>query len=306
MAEPIELLPPGTGPHDERWHELRRAGVTASEIAVVMGLSPYDSPFNLYWAKLNDWRWGGNEYTGVGSHLEDAIADWWVAQGPDRYTMHAGLYTHPERPWQLATPDRIVIDVWGKVVALLECKWVAQSWDGWGEDGTDDIPVYYRAQVQWQCDVVGVDQWYLAALGPGGFRAYHGRRDEKDLQVMREAGRRFMARIEDATPPDLDEHTATLAALKRLHPDLDNEDVEVPPAVAAGYERAVAMVRKAEALKDRYDIALRAAMGRARRATVDGRRIATHVISDVPAEKQPRGPHRKDYLLPPRERKTPS
>ena len=32
----VELLPPGAGPDDERWHELRRAGVTASEIAAVV------------------------------------------------------------------------------------------------------------------------------------------------------------------------------------------------------------------------------------------------------------------------------
>jgi putative phage-type endonuclease len=76
----VELLPPSEAvPANERWHELRRAGITASEIAVVMGLSPYDSPFNLYWSKVNDWQWEGNEFTRAGQHLEDAIAQWWIA-----------------------------------------------------------------------------------------------------------------------------------------------------------------------------------------------------------------------------------
>src|SRR6185312_4166755 len=69
----VELLPPGTGPHDERWHELRRAGVTASEIAVVMGLSKLNSPFNLYWSKVNGWATEDNEIMAAGRHLEPTI-----------------------------------------------------------------------------------------------------------------------------------------------------------------------------------------------------------------------------------------
>lgn len=273
MPEPIELLP-GTGPHDEQWHELRRAGVTASEIAVVMGLSPYDSPFNLYWSKVNDWRWGGNEFTGVGQHLEDAIADWWMAERDPIENLQAqwaGLYAHPDRPWQLATPDRLLYlscaacggdgfagpedmergvplcrecDLAGYVgepIALLECKWVAQSWDGWGEEGTDEIPVYYRAQGLWQADVLGVDEVHFAVLGPTGFRAYLVRRDERgqeDLRLMRGMAVEFMGRLEAGIPPDLDSHTATADALKKLHPDLGSGDVEVSLDLAERYRIA--------------------------------------------------------------------
>lgn len=249
----IELLAPGEArPDNPRWHELRRAGVTASEVAVVMGLSPYDSPFNLYWSKTNDWRWGGNEYTGVGSHLEDAIADWWLIEhgAPmDLTTMHAGLYAHPDRPWQLATPDRIVIDVWGTDVALLECKWVAQSWDGWGEEGTDDIPVYYRCQGLWQADTLGVDEVHFAVLGPTGFRAYLVRRDERgeaDLVLMRAAALDFVRRIRESDPPPLDSHSATVGALKRLYPSVGTGEVEVSAELAVKYRVARAAKKVAE------------------------------------------------------------
>lgn len=265
----VELLPPGTGPHDERWHELRRAGVTASEIAVVMGLSPYDSPFNLYWSKLNDWRWGGNEYTGVGTHLEDAIADWWMAERDPLENLvaaRAGLFAHPERPWQLATPDRRLylacVDCGGSgeagsfldpceecdgsglgilLVALLECKWVAQSWDGWGEEGTDEIPVYYRCQGLWQADTLGVDEVHFAVLGPTGFRAYLVRRDEAgeaDLKLMRGAAEDFVRRLKEQDPPDLDSHSATVDALRKLHPSVGLGDVEVSVELAERYRIA--------------------------------------------------------------------
>jgi hypothetical protein len=108
----IELLPPNEAVHgNDRWYELRRQGITASEIAIVLGISPYGSPFSLYWQKLNDWRDDGNAYTSAGRHLEDAIADWWMAECDpleNLFAVPGGLYAHRERPWQLATPDRLL------------------------------------------------------------------------------------------------------------------------------------------------------------------------------------------------------
>lgn len=250
----VELLPPAEAVHgNDRWYEFRRQGITASEIAIVLGISPYGSPFSLYWQKVNDWRWDGNELTSTGRHLEDAIAQWWAMENPYHVPCPAGLYASGERPYQLATPDRLLCDPqmhdnpfpddpgyqhehpW-QLNALLEVKWVAYSWDGWGEPGTDDIPVQYRAQALWQLDVLGVDEVHVAALGPGGFRAYGPiRRDEKDLRVMRAAGAAFHARLQAGDPPDIDGHTATLAALKKLHPSVEDRDVDVPVDFAEGY-----------------------------------------------------------------------
>lgn len=284
MPEPIELLAPGeSGPNNPRWHELRRAGVTASEIAAVMGLSPHDSPFNLFWSKLNDWRWGGNEYTSVGSHLEGAIAEWWACQQDDsRLVRPAGLYAHSERPWQLATPDRLVRHaVEGRpgvfrLGSLLECKWVAQSWEGWGEEGTSEIPVYYRAQALWQLDTLGVDEVHVAALGPTGFRAYLVRRDEAavaDLALMRAAGERFHRGVEAGEAPDLDGHESTISALRRLHPSVGEGDVEVSLELAERY-RLARLDR--DGAKDRVALCeaeIRAALGDEFSRAVYGKRL---------------------------------
>lgn len=297
MSEPIELLPPGTGPHDERWHELRRAGVTASEIAAVMGLSPWDSAFNLYWSKLNDWRDDGNAYTSAGSHLETAIAEWWIAEQPLRSFVMcpAGLYAHPERPWQLATPDRLLCDGQmhdnpfpddpsyehqhpnSNVFALLECKWVASpTWDGWGEPGTDQIPVYYRAQGLWQADVLGVDEVHVAALGPGGFRAYRVRVDEAgegDLRMMRAAGLAFHWRVQDGDAPDLDGHDATIGALQRLHPQVGSGDVEVSLDLAERYRLARLDRDDAKNRVSLCEAEIRAALGSEYSRAVHGKRL---------------------------------
>jgi putative phage-type endonuclease len=304
----VELLPPGTGNHDERWRQLRREGVTASEIAVVMGISPYDSPFSLYWAKVNDWRWDGNDLTSAGSHLEAAIADWWMAACDPLENLAsapAGLYAHPDRPWQLATPDRLLQEPcgWcdgggerispdtgdpadcqgcegtgaaGPVLALLECKWVAHSWDGWGEPGTDEIPVYYRAQVLWQADVIGVTTVDIAALGPTGFRSYVVHLDEAaraDLEVMRAAGEAFHQRLVDRAAPDLDGHDATISALQRLHPVLGRGDVEVPVELAERYRQARADRDEAKARVAVCEAEIRAALGSDFNRAVVGKKL---------------------------------
>jgi len=320
-------------PLTPQWYEQRRRGIGASEIAAVMGLSPWDSPFSLFWRKTNGWENEASPEMSAGTRLEPAIAGWWADERDpleNLTVVTSPLVAHPERPWQLASPDRLVhmacaycngSGLLGDLdyglyacdecydpnkqldapVAVLELKYVAQSWDGWGDAGTDEIPVHYRAQVQWQCDVVDVDTWYLAALGPAGFREYHGRRDEKDLRVMREYGRRFMARLEAGAPPPIDDHSATLATVKRLHPDVDDTEAEVPADVAAGYRRACAMERTAKSVKKRYEALLRDQMGRARKATTGGSFVASRSVYEV-AEHTVKT-HTVDRLNPPRSKK---
>jgi putative phage-type endonuclease len=290
-------------PLTPEWFAQRRLGVSASEIAAVMGISPWESHFSLYWRKREGWKQEPSPEMSAGTRLEPVIAEWWADEcdpNENLTVVPSPLLAHPDRPWQLASPDRLVgmrklcgacdcglpmacgcgqID--GSPLAVLECKYVAQSWDGWGEPDSDDIPVYYRAQVQWQCDVVDVEDWYLAVLGPGGFRGYHGRRDEKDLRIMREYGLRFMRRLETEDPPPLDDHAATLTTVKRLHPDLDDTEAEVPADIAASYRRACAMERKAKSVKKRYEIQLRAAMGRSRKATSNGAFVASRSVYEV-------------------------
>ncbi len=281
------------------WLAARRNGIGASEIAAVLGISPWESPFSLYWRKRNGWEIEANDEMSAGTRLEPAVALWWADQHPGYVVHGAGLYAHPLRPWQIVTPDRLVCDPQmhdnpfpddptypyshadAFTLAVLECKWVAYSWDGWGRPGSDEIPVHYRAQALWQVDVMGVDDWYLAALGPDGFRDYHGRRDETDLRVMREAGARFMARLAGDDPPDVDEHTATITTLKRLHPSVDHDGVvEVDADLAAGYARARALKARAAGLCDRYEARLRAALGPARRAMCGGRLVASRSVFD--------------------------
>ncbi len=290
----VEVLPPGAP--EEKWLAARREGIGASEIAAVLGLSPWESPFSLYHRKANGWEMSDAEHLEAGRRAEGMIADWFADRADPNENLAvlpAGLYAHPERPWQLATPDRLVSlacdcppvthcqrCIWPDPVAVLECKH-PYSWDGFGDDGTDDVPVYYRAQVLWQLDVLGVEKGYLAAYAQHQLRIYTIRRDEKDLEVMREAGRRFMRRLEVGDPPDIDEHTATIATLKRLHPSLEDGDVEADVQFAEAYQRARAAAARGEALVKRFEARIRQMLGNKRRLMCGTKLVASRSVYDT-------------------------
>lgn len=302
-------------PNTDAWLAARRKGIGASEIAAVLGISPWESPFSLYWRKVGGWEFEASPEMEWGTRLEEAIAAKWEDNHPLMWARPVPLQVGPE-PWMLATPDRGVgmrsasggyddpwDPAWTRALALLELKTAHSVHDGWGEPNTAEIPVHYRAQVQWQMAVTGAGKAFVAVLiGGSNYCEYVVQRDKKDIAVMVEAGRRFMARIANGDPPPLDDHHATLTTLKRLHPELDDDMVQVDERVGANYLRACRAYKLAEKAKDRYEILLRAEMGRAKRAAAGGRRIATRTVTDIAESTVTRSAHRRDYLSPAKEK----
>lgn len=296
------LITPANG--TPQWLDHRRSGIGASEVAAVLGISPYESPFSLWWRKFMGWDIEATPEMRTGTYLEPTIADWYAqyhAAPAELVVRTGGLYAHPDRAWQLATPDRL-LHAWGhcgsiaelhddleclkciakglNLFAVLECKWVAYSWDGWGAEGGPDIPVHYRAQVQWQMDVMGVGSAAVCALGPGGFRVYNLLRDDKDITVMREAGQRFMTSLLEGEPPNVDDHTATLPMLRRVNDAIEDGEQEIPQAVAAGWLRSKRFRDLAERVERRYSAQLRAHMGTRKTAVVGGQPFAFRTAAD--------------------------
>lgn len=250
--------------------------MTASKVAAVLGLSPWDSPLSMWYKmagyvppepqKANQER---------GHYLEPAVAQW-VA---DQYglTIYAGrCWRNRGRPWQVASPDRLVYEHRSRrqlvesPVAVLEAK-TAADWEEWGPDGSDEVPGYYRAQVVWQCDTLGLDTGYLGVLLPRlAFRGYVIHPAPGEAQFIRDRCRDFLDSIEAGNPPDIDGHDETYRVLRKLNPDVDKDDwVAVAPDEARAYCNAVERLRIAED-EHTYERSLMAKrMGKASRAVVD-------------------------------------
>jgi putative phage-type endonuclease len=280
-ADPIELYP-GT---DEWVREM-----TASKVAAVLGLSPWQSPFSLWYEMA-----GAIEHAGPttamqrGHYLEDAIARWLGDQ--HGVELLPGLcWRSRTRPWQVASPDRLVLkgswppdgghEHWSdQYAAVAEVK-TAADFEHWGPDGSDEIPVYYRAQAVWQMDTLGLDTAYVGVLLPRlELRSYVLHPAPGEAEFIREKARAFLDSLAAGDPPDVDTHSQTYAVLRKLHPSIVAEgtegwQVDLPLPLARGFAQSVFGLREAEDEFNLQRSRVARYMGDAARGVYEGRNVA--------------------------------
>ncbi|MFB7630668.1 YqaJ viral recombinase family protein [Streptomyces sp. NPDC056149] len=270
-------------PGSREWEEARSGlVVTATDVAAIVGLSPWASPFSLWHHKAGTVRTDAapNSAMSWGSRLEPVIADAFAEAHPDLVVHATGTWENERRLWQRATPDRVLVPVDGDPVSLLEIK-TSRYGEDFGEPGTDDVPVYYRCQVLWQLDTLGLEAAHVAVLIAGqDYREYVVRYDEDEAAFLREQAGMFLASLEAGTPPPLDGHTATYRTAQRLPGGVEEVVADISPAIAEAYRAALLDHRRAEEAKREASAAVLAAMGSAKKCQADGRPVATRTVRE--------------------------
>jgi predicted phage-related endonuclease len=99
-----ELIP--AEPRTPDWHAARRAGVTATDIVTILGLSHWDSVYSLFWRKMQQApEVEDSDRFRLGRYLEEYIAQRWSDE--HCRSLRAGqLWRSSARAWQMATVDR--------------------------------------------------------------------------------------------------------------------------------------------------------------------------------------------------------
>lgn len=252
--------PTGPAPGSAEWLRL----MSASKVAAVLGVSPYQSPFSLWHEMKGAPREETTEVQERGHLLETAVLDWWYAEFDITPGTGARQHTAYLGDWGIATLDDVVLTFDGMVG--LEAK-TTGSWDEWGEKGTDEIPAHYYAQAVWQlaCDPALV-RIYIPVLGPRlDFRWYAVERDNALIASVIRKCREFYDSLASDVAPELDDHKATLAVLKRMHPDIDEEnDAVLADDLAAEYVAADLAYKAAEDTKRAAQSKVLAAAGTAK------------------------------------------
>ena len=265
------------------WHAARAAGIGGSEIAAVMGISPYESRFSLWHrkqgliapvAESEEMFWGKVH--------EPAICRRFAQLHPDLAVDVSPTYAAADRPWQIANPDRLinVDEATGTPTAIVEAK-TARDDHGWDEPGTDEIPVHYRAQCLWYLDVLGLTRCHVAVLIAGSeYREYVVDYSPHEAQTMREYGAEFMRAVRQHERPDIDGHAATFQTIKALPEGQDDIDIEVTAARRDRYFAALAAAKDAEEEKRAAAGLLLDEIGTGRRAVCERRTVATRTVRD--------------------------
>lgn len=277
-------LTPGSAAWDEA-----RAGlcITATEIAAVMGLSPWASSFSLWHKKagLPTPPFEMNPAIEWGARLEDAVALKWEEEHPGFLAAPAGTWRNREREWQRATPDRLVypqpaneFEIPDTAVALLEVK-TSPFGDDWGPSGSDEIPVHYRCQIQWQLDTLGIKACHVALLVGGyDYREYTVEYSEADALLMRKTATEFLRTVRDNERPPIDGADATYQTIRVQPEGREDVDVEIPFGTVIRWDDAYQAFAKASADLTQVRGEVLDAIGNGYRAVCEGRRIAYRTV----------------------------
>lgn len=279
-ALPYGLEGPVLVPGSSAWLKT----ISASKVAAILGLSPWESRFST-WHLMNGTiaPAGDTDEKRRGHYLEPAICAWFADQHPDWRIETTGTWTNPAIPGWTAAPDRKIILPSGEVFPL-EAK-SANRDDQWGTEHTDQVPIYYRVQGVVQCAVMGVRRVHFAMLdGFLTFREYVVDFDPAEFAVIRATVDEFMGSLTRGERPDIDEHSRTYEVLRELVPGIDGTDHDLDPDLAERYCRTRAYLTVAEAAHQLAKSQVLDAMGEARRARHGGRTIATRQVrNDRPA-----------------------
>lgn len=178
----------------------RKTGIGGSDAPAAVGLSPWSSRYDLWLEKtdLHAAPLPDNRFLYWGRLLEPLLIE--------EYCRRTGFEVEPLRgirsnkyPWMLGNLD-------GRIKGqprLLEIK-TAGIGAGWGDQGTDEIPTHYAAQIHHYLTLTEFDVADVAVLiGGSDFRLYRVARDNILSQELIEEEHAFWRLVETRIPPDV-------------------------------------------------------------------------------------------------------
>ena len=261
----------------DEWLRAREEGIGASEVASVVGLSPWKSAFELWLLKTKQVAAPTEETDAqrMGHYLERVVADIWEEETGGKYIRSSAkdiIYQDATHPWRKCTPDRIAYEFGEdgkKRKVLLEIKTSQSDFD------PDNLPVHYLCQTQFQMFITGIHVCYLCWLVRG--LSYGHARIEYDPEfanwLVENVDKFWNECVVGGKEPDL--ITVSDFALKGSEPgttiEADDESFSQILSLRTLNKDLSARETEAESLKD----AIKLYMGEKESITRDGQVLAT-------------------------------
>jgi putative phage-type endonuclease len=180
--------------------EERRTGIGGSDAAAALGLSPWQTPYELWEQKTG--RAPPLEQTEPmlwGHLLEDVVRREYARRTGLETRTIAEMIRHPQHPWMFVHLDGEVIGRPYRVILEVKTSRTAQ---GWGEDETDEIPLPYLIQTHHSLTVTRAEICDVAVLiGGQDFRLYQVRPDREIEQQLVEGEAAFWETVTSGQPP---------------------------------------------------------------------------------------------------------
>ncbi len=186
-------------PGSPQWLEARRNYITATDAGTIMGLNPYETPLQLYWKKVTGTETKQNKAMKRGLDLEPAARDCFMSLTGEfvspAFRIH---HQYPESTWRAASFDGI-----NDKGVVVEIKCMGSVNHSLALQGI--VPSQYKAQLQWQMEVAGVNQIYFMSYNPDDVEPCAIVKVDFDLEFcveMRRACADFYKRLHRREPPE--------------------------------------------------------------------------------------------------------
>ena len=168
--------------HDE-WLLHRESGIGSSEVATILGLNPFDTPYKLWRRKVGlDKPIAENFAMRAGHYLEDAVSKFFEDETGKRIIKASAgdwLIANNDKPYLRVSPDRTY---WipnrkktNKSKGIVECKTTQKTIE------SDDIPQHWFCQLQYQLGVAELEEGSIAWLTSGRAFGYKDFTFDKDF-----------------------------------------------------------------------------------------------------------------------------
>jgi putative phage-type endonuclease len=272
---------------------MRRTGCGGSDIAAILGVSPSRGPLDVYLSKEEGWEQPVTSVMELGNVYEPATAALY-AQRTGAEVAEPGTLRHCSIPIALCTPDRLAKfsdgGLRGYGIRDLSIKVPWHYLGQWGESGTDEIPVPYLLQLQWETmilrslNMITEHVHHLAAPIDGDLRIFEIEEDEEIQATCLDAAKRFWRdHVEPKKPPDLDGSGTATEWLKKRFKTSSGALLDATPqdeVLALELKEACQAHNSAEARKELAKQRLKERIG-----SDAGLRTADGVVSWKPTKK---------------------
>lgn len=235
----------------------RRTSIGGSEVAAAMGVHAYKTPYKLFAIKTGlepQEDLSGRQSVRLGTHMEPVILDEFCRlTGTDRDSLDSERVTlrHPLLPWMTASPDATAKDLTFGV----EIKFVGyRMLKGWGQEGSDDIPEMYLAQVAWMAAVTRIPVWFICAAIGTEVRIYKHHLNIRLCRMMLKKARNFWRyNIQRKIAPPVSGHEMDGKSLRRIYSSHGPTIRDATPAERHLLEKQVNLEDAYKTLKVRRD-----------------------------------------------------
>jgi predicted phage-related endonuclease len=162
--------------------------------------------------------------------------------GGDVELFESGLTWHSTRKRIFGTPDMLVRrgdEAWG-----MDAK-TRRSARGWGEDGSEDVPLDVEVQMRTYMEVFDTPYWDVATLFHlDDFRVYRLHRDrELGENILSMAEEWWVKHVDGETPPSADGSESAKQVLAQMHPRVTEKELRAPTGVELELYKDLLVVR---------------------------------------------------------------